>query len=783
MTHTNQLDPAHDDPDAQTSATRGLDRSRSRRRGTGDQAKGAAVGRAAEQRPAGGPGRVEPPSTPATEGHSTAQHTAPADGLLARLGRASARRPKRAIIVWLLITLVSAPLAITLVGALSGAGWEAQGSTAQGVRDVLRRDFPELGAESAIVVYRQNGPIADDPSGLHALVAGLTGTEGTTQVVDPLTQPAEAGLIARDGRTALVPVGLAATTDADKPEAAGQLMRTVETITLPAGAVANATGEWAVWHDFNLSNERALHKAELLSGLPTLILLFLAFGSAVAAGVPLILAVAGIAAGFASLHLATGVTPMSVWAMNFSMMIGLAVGIDYSLFIVSRYREERAAGRTAIDAIAATLATSGKAVFLSALTVVMSLAAVFVVPVMVFRSMALGMILSVVATAAASLTLLPAILVMLGDRVLVTRGGARGAANRDRAAEGRWARWTAAAMKRPAITLVAGLGILLALGAPALGMRLGMPAAGVVDRGAQSRDGYDMVVEAFGAGAPAPLFITVPTADADRVTALASGTVGVVDARIVARHEATAVVRAIPATSVDSVETGRLVDRLRSDLAAAAPAARVGGPGSQNHDLTDALTGATPIAVGLIMIVAFLLVLVVFRSPVIALASIVLNLIGVAASFGFATLVFQHGIGAGLLGIEHQGFVNAWAPLFFFALLFGLSMDYQLFLLAAIKERRDATGDARRAVTEGVARTGKPITNAALIMIVVFVAFGVTGPIPPTELGVTLAIAVLLDATVIRMMVVPALLGLLGERAWALPAWLDRILPRVSFDH
>jgi RND superfamily putative drug exporter len=173
----------------------------------------------------------------------------------------------------------------------------------------------------------------------------------------------------------------------------------------------------------------------------------------------------------------------------------------------------------------------------------------------------------------------------------------------------------------------------------------------------------------------------------------------------------------------------------------------------------------------------------VFRSTVIAVSSLVFNLIGVAASFGFATLVFQHGFGAGLIGIEHQGFVDAWAPLFFFALLFGLSMDYQLFLLAAIRERYEATGDTRTAVRDGIARTGRPITNAALIMIVVFVAFGVTGPIPPTELGITLALAVLLDATVVRVLVVPAALTLLGRRNWYLPRWLDRTLPKVSFTH
>lgn len=711
----------------------------------------------------------------------TEMPTVPREGLLARLGRDAGRRPRRVFIAWALIVAMAGPLALTLTGALSGAGWEAQGSIAAEVRDELRRDFPELGSEAAIVAYRQADPIADDDTGLRTLLAAIDGSAGTTSVIDPLTQPAEAGLVSADGTVALIPVTLDADDDADLPESAGKLMATVDDVDLPAGAEADATGEWAVWHDFNESNEEALHKAELLSGLPTIILLFIAFGSAVAAGIPLVLAVAGIAVGFAVLHIATATNAMSVWSMNFSMMIGLAVGVDYSLFIISRYREERADGKNAVDGAAATLATAGKAVFLSALTVVMSLAAIFLVPVMVFRSMALGMILSVVATAAASLTLLPALLVALGDRVLVSRGKGDPA----EAAIGRWARWTAAAMRRPGITLAAGLGLLLLLAAPAVGMRLGMPAAGVVDRGEQSRDGYDVVVDAFGPGAPAPMFATVPSSDAPAVVAIALEDPGVVAASVVSApsQSGRSVVRVTPATAVDDQVTSDLVARLRSQLDAEIPTAKLGGPGTQNTDLTNALTRTAPYAIAAIMAVAFVLLLVVFRSTLIAVTSVLFNLVGVAASFGFATLVFQHGYGASLLGIEHQGFVDAWAPLFFFALLFGLSMDYQLFLLAAIKERRDATGDARLAVQEGIARTGRPITNAALIMIVVFVAFGVTGPIPPTELGVTLALAVLLDATIIRMMLVPSLLGMLGERAWHLPEWLDKRLPHITFSH
>ncbi len=716
-------------------------------------------------------------TVPATSDEEGAQAGEP---WFARLARFSGRRRRSVIIGWLVVIALAAPLALTLSSTLSGAGWEAQGSTTQKVRDELRRDFPEAGAEAAVVTYQQTAPISDDPSGLASLVASLEGAPGAKSVVDPLSMPPDAGMISPDGRTAMIPIELVAEDDAQRPESAGALITHVRHAELPDGASANVTGEWAVWSDFNAVNERALHLAELVSAIPTVLLLLYAFGSWRAAGLPLMLAVAGIFVGWAGLHLLNSITPLSVWAMNFSMMIGLAVGIDYSLFIVSRYREEREDGYDPLEAIANTLTTSGKAVFLSALTVVLSLAAVFLVPVMVFRSMALGMILAVVATALASLTLLPAVLVALDRHILVAKD-----ADPDRAAEGRWARWTGSALKRPGLTLAAGIGVLMLLAAPAVGMHLGMPGARVVDQGQSSRDGYDVVTDAFGPGAAAPILITAPAADADTVVTLARADGNVADARIVTEPAATGrvAVRVTPTTAVDDQATSDLVGRLRDGLDTSVPSAMVGGPGAQNHDLTGALTGTAPLAVALIMLVAFVLLLVVFRSLTIAVSSLLLNLLGVAASFGFATLVFQHGWGADLIGLQPQGFVDAWAPLFFFALLFGLSMDYQLFLLAGIKERYDATGDAQLAVREGIARTGRPITNAALIMIVVFVAFGVTGPIPPTELGITLALAVLLDATVIRMMLVPSLMGLLGDRTWWLPGWLARRLPEVRFSH
>jgi len=690
-------------------------------------------------------------------------------------------KKKTVMLLWAILTIAAAPLAISLTSALSGAGWDAQGSEAQMVRNELRTQFPQVGAEAAMIVVQLDESVQTNSRSVQTLAQGASTAPGSAGAMNPLEMPKESGLISMDGKTVIIPVMLEGTEDADLPISAGHLMEWLDEQELPEGTVANATGEWAMWEDFNKENEKALHKAELLSGLPTLILLFIAFGSAIAAGVPLILAIAGIAVGFAVINLASAITPLSVWSMNFSMMIGLAVGIDYSLFIVSRYREEREEGKVVPEAMAGALETAGKAVFLSALTVVLSLAALFFVPIMVFRAMAFGMIVSVVAVAAASLTLLPAVLAGLGDKVLVNRAKE----DPDRAAEGRWARWTSKALWKPRRTLIVGLVLMLALAAPALSMRLGMPDATVVDKGAQSRDGNDAVVSAFGPGAVAPFYITTPETDAQKIVDVVASDPNtmMVAPMGVKSAEGRTVVRAFAKTGGSSEETQDMTGRLRTAVQELSPSTLVGGPGTQNHDLTDALISSAPLAVGLIMLVAFLLLLVVFRSLTIAVASIVLNLISVASSFGFATLVFQHGFGASLIGIEHQGFINAWAPLFFFALLFGLSMDYQLFLLASIKEHHEKSGDTQVAVREGIARTGRPITNAALIMIVVFIAFGVTGPIPPTELGITLAVAVLLDATVIRMMLVPALLGLLDKKAWYIPKWMAKVLPEISFTH
>ncbi|WP_327352780.1 MMPL family transporter [Streptomyces sp. NBC_01304] len=684
---------------------------------------------------------------------------------------------KLVMLVWLVIVLAAAPLAATLNGALSGAGWNASGSESEQVRTELRKDFAALGAEAAVVVVHVPAKGERDAA-VDAVIKEVDGRDAVKEITDPREQPPQAGLVSEDGKTVLVPVHLDAGDEAELPEAAGKVSEAVGEAELPKGATADVTGEWPVWADFNESNEKAMFKAEMLSGLPMMVLLVIVFGSLIAAGMPMMLTMVGIASAYGALHLITMATPLSVWSMNFSMMIGMALGIDYSLFIITRYRTERAKGSDTETALAATLATSGKAIVLSGLALIMALGALCLLPVMVFRSMALGMILAVVAVVASALTLLPAVLAALGDKVL------KGRAERTGRSEARWGRWSDGVVRRPAVGLIAGLVLLGALAAPVAGVELGMPGARVVDSGYSSRDGYETLTDAFGPGAGAAIYITTPEADAQQVVKTAEDR-GVENAQVAseAAESGRTVVRVTPKTAIDDNRTSDLVSDLRADLEKDAPKARVGGPAAQNHDLTEALAASAPWIIALVLAMSLLMMLVVFRSVIIALVSVVMNLFTVGAAFGIASIIFQHGVGASLIGIDHQGFLNAWAPVFFFAILFGLSMDYQLFLLAAIREKYEQSGDTRTAVRDGIAATGKPITNAAVIMVIVFVAFGVTGPIPPTELGITLAIAVILDATIVRMLIVPASLAVFGKANWWMPRWLDKVLPSFTFRH
>jgi putative drug exporter of the RND superfamily len=463
--------------------------------------------------------------------------------------------------------------------------------------------------------------------------------------------------------------------------------------------------------------------------------------------------------------------------MNFAMMFAIALGIDYALFIVVRFRSALAAGLAPREATALTMATAGKAVLMSGLTVIAALLAVTLVPVPAFRSVPLGIALAVMMVLAATLTLLPAALSHLGDRVNGGRLRVRRAV--DHRSE-RFAAWGRRLWARPLRYGAAACAILLLLAVPALGLRTGMPDAASLPGDAGSREGQRLMQQAFGEGAASALQIVVAERDAPGAWSALDRDRGIAAVGPTESSHGQVLLTAIPTAGTGRDELRATIDRLRDELPAGA---LLGGAAAETRDLESALVSRLPVVVGVVLGLGFVLLLALLRAPLAAAGAVVLSLFATVAAFGVARIVFQEGALDQLVGFESQGFVNAWAPIFFFALIFALAMDYSVFLLATVKAVYDRTGDARHALVEGLAGTGRTINAAAAVMVVVFMTFALAGPIAPKEMGVILAVAVLLDATLIRLLLQPVVLRLLGPRAWWMPAWLDRLLPKAGLSH
>ncbi len=465
--------------------------------------------------------------------------------------------------------------------------------------------------------------------------------------------------------------------------------------------------------------------------------------------------------------------------MNFAMMFALALGIDYALFLVVRFRAARFGQHEATrDAVAETMDTAGKAVLFSGLTVLVSLSAVLLVPSPAFRSMALGIMLAVTFVLAATLTLLPAVLGRLGHRVdalalpWVHAGEHRSP---------RFERWAQRLWRRPVGYGLLATVLLAVLAAPVLGLRTGMPSITVVPSSDSSRVGYGLVQDAFGEGAPGTLQVVVPAATADRAATVLADDSGIAAVMPPVQGEGRYVLlSAVPDVGPSDPALGDTVDRLRGDLPSGS---LVGGASAENHDLEQLLRDKTPLVIGVVLGLGFLLLLVALQAPLVAALGTVTNLLATGAAFGVAKLVFQDGHGSGLLGFEPQGFLDAWAPVFFFAMIFAIGMDYTVFLLASAKEHWEKSHDPQEAMVGGLAHSGRVIFAAAGVMVAVFFTFALSGPLPPKEMGVVLGVAVLLDAALVRLVLLPVLLRLSGRAAWASPAWLRRVLPSVRFSH
>jgi RND superfamily putative drug exporter len=700
----------------------------------------------------------------------------PVHGPLGRLGLLTATRRRAVFLAWGLLVLVLGVFAPRVESALAGAGWEASGSESVQTRDVVQREFAGLSSAALMVVlHRADGPVLEGP-GAEA-VRGATALLEADPRISGVVAPQPGLSVSQDARTAIVQAGAATASTNELVRAADDLKEPLRELGGDGVTVA-LTGSSGMWSDFNEANLEAMLKSELYSWPVTMAILVLAFGSLVAAGLPLLLTITGLVAAAGSLFLAAQLGDISIWAMNFAMMFALALGIDYALFIVVRFRAARAKAASVEQAVAETLETAGKAVLFSGITVLISLSAVMLVPSPAFRSMALGIMLAVTFVLAASLTLLPAVLAKLDGRINAL---ALPWASTTDSHSPRFAAWGEKLWRHPIAFGAASLAVLVALALPLIGLQTGMPSIKVVPAEDSSRVGYALVGEAFGPGAAGTLQIVVPAAEQAAAQAVLDGDRGI--ARVMPAMPGTAqqvLLQAVPTTDPSDPATGDTVDRLRDTLPATA---MVGGAAAENYDLETVLSDKTPLVVGVVLALGFLLLLVALQAPLIAALGVVTNLLATAAAFGAARLIFQDGHGAGLLGFEPQGFLDAWAPVFFFAMIFAIGMDYTVFLLASAKEHWERTGDPRQAMVGGLAHSGRVIFAAAGVMVAVFFTFALSGPLPPKEMGIVLGIAVLLDAALIRLVLLPALLRLTGSAAWASPRWLRRVLPNVRFSH
>ena len=696
-------------------------------------------------------------------------------GPIGRLGRYTATHFRVVLVGWLVVAIGLGVLAPKVETALSGAGWETTGSQSVQARQLIDKNFRGLSSYGLMtVVYSPTQTVND--SAFKSTIGKVESTLRADSAVRSVVGPSPGVSISRDGHTAIVQAGAARSSNG-MVKAAGALEPRLAALS-GGGVQVHLTGASGMWSDFNAANRTAMMKSEVISWPVTLGILLLAFGSLVAAGLPLMLTMIGLAAAAGLLYLGTLVMPISIWAMNFALMFALALGIDYALFVVHRFRGALFGhGMSAIDATALAMDTAGKAVLFSGVTVLISLSAVMLVPSPAFRSMSLGIMFAVIFVLAATLTLLPAVLSRLGPKVdKLALPWAHSGEHRS----ARFAAWGERLWRHPVRYGLAAVVILVGLGLPITQLKTAMPSIKVVPTSDASYIGYEQAQAAFGPGAVGQLQIVTPAARASVAARIATVDPGVASLMPTQTANGYALITAIPRQDPSNPAVGRTIDRLRSELPAGS---LIGGAVAENHDLQAALSAKTPLVIGVILGLGFVLLLIALQAPLLAAVGVLTNLLATGAAFGVAKWVFQDGALHSLLGFQSQGFLDAWGPVFFFAMIFAISMDYTVFLLSAAKEHWDHTHDPREAMVGAVAHSGRVIFAAGAVMVAVFFTFALSGPLPPKEMGVILGVAVLLDAALVRLLLVPVLLRLMGRSAWYLPTWLRRALPDVTFGH
>jgi putative drug exporter of the RND superfamily len=701
--------------------------------------------------------------------------------VLDRLADAAYRRRRRVLVAWIAAAIAVLALSMSFAGEYS-ADYSAHGSDSDKAQKLLNTRFPASAGQSIDVVVRTDGPV-DAPearAAVDAMLAKAADVPHVVGVVSPYEQ------VSADGRTALGSIALdldfsdtMPVPDAERVLAAAQDASGPGRRVEVGGAVASA--------------EVTEVSSEAVGLAAAAVILLVTFGSVVAAGLPILIALLGLGIGAALIGLLALVVETPDWAPQLAAMMALGVGIDYVLLMLTRYREFLADGRAPRAATIATVESAGRAVLVAGSTVVISMLGLFATDLNYMQGAALATILSVLVIMLAAITLLPALLGFAGRNV--DRLRLPGARHRPAGGSPMWARWARLVQRRPWPAAIAGAAITILLALPFLNVRFGFPDFGNEPEDRSSRQTYDLISDGFGPGANGPLLVVAEldgTGNGTALPALADrleNTPGVASVTEPQRSPGgdAALITVIPTTAPQHPDTAQLVRDVRADVV---PASRgdgieqihVGGATAQSIDTTADITSTLPLLIGGVVGLSFLLLLFVFRSVVVAVKAGIMNILSIGAAYGVVALALQGGWFGQLFGIDTETPLPAFVPVLMFAILFGLSMDYEVFLLSRIREHWLKTKDNAYAVAEGLAATARVITAAAAIMVAVFLAFVLSPDVILKVLGIGLATAIFVDATVVRLLLVPATMQILGRANWWLPRWLDRRMPQFHVE-
>ena len=704
-------------------------------------------------------------------------------GFTGRISRVAAVHPWLTLGLWVL--LVAAAFAASGVMNLTTES-AAAGTEATTASDLIKeRLHAQTSPEEYVVIESANSTAdqEDFANAVDSLVSDLRATAGVNSVAS--YRDGAQGLVSRDKHTAILPVTLTGDKE-DAATTARPLVEVVRTVDGNGGFRVTTVGFGSVEGEISSAMADTFAHGELIGLVIAMVILLVVFGAAVAAGLPIATALASIFVAVGATALVSNAMGMSNFVVFIISMIGLAVGIDYSLLIVQRFREERAAGQAKIEAITVAGDTASRAVMFSGLAVAIALGGMLITPDPVFRGFGAGAMLVVAATVLAALTLLPATLSLLGDRVnwltlpFVGRrkGGDTG---------GLWAVITTLVTARPVVSVVLSGGLLVAAALPVFDFNLGNVGIGTLPEDSGARHAFDVLNREFSDGVlTADVVVDAPDVNAlpvkqgiDRLTKSVNedGFFGATKLEANKSGDLVLLTVAMPG-DFSSEKSKAALNRLRTEYIPAAfgtTDARVfvGGPTAESVDSVQVQVDHLPLVFTFVLGMSFLLLMLVFRSIVVPLKAVVMNMLSVGAAYGVLVLVFQHGLGADFLGFQRSPVIESWLPLFLFAILFGLSMDYHVFLLSRIKERYDETGENTSSVAYGLRQTAGIITGAALIMVTVFAAMASSELVIFQQVAFGLAVAILADATIVRMVLVPASMELLGDWNWYFPRWLE----------